>query len=225
MWKKFALSSLLAVSLLAPSAFAKICGQPAEMVKEQSQVECIIEDLIGKHFPNVAGKNIEIREFKSKEYFFKTSIKLSTITKKPSKRTYMLYVNPAIYVGTLTLEATTAILVHELIHIDDYTKMSRSELAKFLIRMVGKFKYQYERDTDVQTLQFGYATGLKDYRLWLYPHLTERSLKRKVKRYLTPEDIENWENGIPPKLLVIAQPTITSSPEQPAEPSAVPEGL
>lgn len=128
-------------------------------------------------------KNINIIEFTAKDYFLKAYPK--KILNK-NKRTYNIGINPALFKCPPSDRAMKAILAHELMHLKDYAEIP---LAKFGWRYLF-YTSQVERETDYRVLKMGYVNGLKEYREWIYPKLDGKKLKKKLKMYYRPDEIE-----------------------------------
>ena len=106
---------------------------------------------------------------------------------------YSIRVNSATAVLAVPEEAKRAIIAHELAHVTYYAEGNRIRLVG-LIRLASKgFRERFERRADLDALRRGYAQGLKQYRIWLYQHGTERVLKEKWD-YLTPEEIDTIQS-------------------------------
>ena len=102
----------------------------------------------------------------------------------------MIRVNSAAALIAAPEEGKRAIIAHELAHVAYYANGNRLRLFG-LIRLASKgFRQRFEKRADVQALQRGYAQGLKQYRIWLYQHVSAAALKEKRRDYLTPEEID-----------------------------------
>lgn len=165
-----------------------------------AQVAGWVRPLIAQHFPDLARVSIRIKPFRSEDSFFRTSVKLTHVVRKPLKRTYILFFNRRLFEDPPPLPATKAILVHELAHIHGYTRLSAFKLIRLARRYVTSrtFVRAYERETDEAALERRVGPGLKAYRLWLYPRLTPEQLEEKRLSYYTPEEIDAWmeEGGL-----------------------------
>lgn len=225
---------IIALALLASApraAFAKICGEPTDKLKNEDQLSCLLEDLVENSFPNLSGKKIEFVEFKSTVQYFKSSIRISTIRKNPGARSYVLHLNPRIYRGDLNLLTVQAAMAHELVHLEDFSKMGKSELTFFLSRYKGDFKHKYERLADLQTLSLGFAPGLKAWRGWTTSRMPASVGHKKKSHFLTVEEIESWENGTlfqapatPVAEAPVAKAATVAAPQQ-RLPSSVPPAV
>ncbi len=153
-----------------------------------------IEQLKELYYPSLKHINLQVRNFKSKNYYLKTNINVGTLLNKPAKRLYYIEINPKMLECAPTEKAMDAILVHELKHIEDMVQMKTGALLGFLFNYGTnkKFIVDYERATDEKPLELGLAEGLKEYRNWIYSLLNEKGLAEKRKIYYTPEEIDLW---------------------------------
>jgi hypothetical protein len=157
----------------------------------QKEVEELVQTIIQKHFPNLKQANTKFRYFKNDEYFLKTFVKPLDIFKK--ERTYFLDINEKLYDCSPAPLALEAILVHELVHLNDFTQLGTLGFFKLLAKMAtSEGRASYERQTDLRTLELGYAEGLKEYRYWIYQRLDSKALKKKKLMYYTPDEIDSW---------------------------------
>ncbi len=158
------------------------------------EVKNTIENLKELYYPQLHDIRLEVRNFKSKNYYLKTNINVGTLLNKPEKRLYYIEINPKLLACAPTEKALEAILVHELKHIEDMATMRTGELLAFLFKYGTnkKFIIRYEHETDEKALGLGHAEGLKEYRHWIYAQLSEKSLAKKRATYYTPEEIDLW---------------------------------
>ena len=49
---------------------------------------------------------------------------------------------------------------------------------------------RFERAMDREAIRRGYASGLKEYRQWLYTHVPADKLKAKLRDYSSPAEID-----------------------------------
>ena len=155
-----------------------------------------VTSLIASDFPELCGISIEygLVSESTDTVFFETYVKPATAFRAPKNRTYQLLLNKRLETQSPSNDAIRSILVHELLHIRDYVGMNLWELLK-LRRDIkdAAFQQQYERYTDLRTLQLGYGLGLIDYREWLYTVISdEQQIAAKQKTYMTPEEIKAW---------------------------------
>jgi len=103
---------------------------------------------------------------------------------------YVIRVNSAAALLAAPEEGKRAIIAHELAHVAYYANGNRLRLFG-LIRLGSKgFRERFEKRADIEALQHGYAQGLKQYRIWLYQHVSAGALQEKKRDYLTPEEID-----------------------------------
>jgi hypothetical protein len=103
---------------------------------------------------------------------------------------YVIRVNSAVALLAAPEEGKRAIIAHELAHLAYYANGNRVRLLG-LIRLVSPgFRERFEKRADVEALRRGYAQGLKQYRIWLYQHVSADVLREKRRDYLTPEEID-----------------------------------
>lgn len=56
----------------------------------------------------------------------------------------------------------------------------------------GGYVAEYEHATDEFTLERGCATGLVEFREWLYGFVSEEGRREKEKHYYTPDETRAW---------------------------------
>jgi len=131
-----------------------------------------------------------------KATFLQVKPKIShAIFKRPSKRTYLLQVNPLFYKNPPSESAIRAIFIHELTHVHDYVKMNFSKLTLFAFSYASNrnFRFKYERSTDKFALVRGgrdACVGLIEFRQWLYEQISPEDIEIKILMYLTPKEIQ-----------------------------------
>lgn len=152
----------------------------------------ILEEVRSTQFPELRHHVIELRAFHSHAYFFKSGITLSSLLRHPSRRTYLVQYNARLSDGLPPGEALAAILAHELAHIQDYTKMGFFELAWFTLKYLVLDHSAYERKTDEVAMEKGFASGLRQYRKWLYEHTPPHIRIQKMHDYHTESSIDEW---------------------------------
>jgi len=105
---------------------------------------------------------------------------------------YRIGINRILFSDELPLEGLKAILAHELTHsVDYYNGSTLRTIIPIGIRLLrNKSKIQYERNTDLRTVLYGYGPGLIAYKNWQYSKLSAEDLVTKKKEYLTPSEIE-----------------------------------
>lgn len=156
------------------------------------RVETQLTEMKRNRFPQLSQANIEIKAINSPSVFLATDIQISSLLM--GERQYVLYVNPKLETAAITDFALRGILAHELVHFLDYETMNIAELAWFYANYLSRDEYvaEYERNTDLQAFELGYALGIKHFRFWLYEQISETEKDSKIKNYYTPEQIDNW---------------------------------
>jgi len=157
---------------------------------DKQEIEEIILQITSKYFPNLSSQNILVKEFNSDAYFLQAKPKISTLVGRRKARKYFVEINKKLYDCSPGKMALESIIAHELIHINDYDRMTVPQI----IALAGKYaskkaRAKYERDTDKHVVQEGLGEGLIQYRRWIYQQLTPKELSLKRYYYLTPEEI------------------------------------
>jgi hypothetical protein len=149
----------------------------------------LVREITSDSFPFLLDKDIRVQEFESRSDYFQA--RFSMLRFLTGRRMhYLIRVNSATALLAVPEEARRAIIAHELAHVTYYAGGNRIRLVG-LIRLASKgFRKPFERRADLDALRRGYAQGLKQYRIWLYQHVTERVLNEKKRDYLTPEEID-----------------------------------
>lgn len=154
-----------------------------------------IEHLIDKTrvlIPELNGVSLSVNTIDSDSTFLAAQVDLSTISNPPLEREYLIQINPKIFEEQITGASTVAILMHEFKHVLDYTEMDSNTLIEFGLWYVGGDIAEYERATDEFALQRGCATGLIDFREWLYDFVSEEVRAEKETNYYSPDEIRAW---------------------------------
>lgn len=156
----------------------------------RSELSNLITEVKRESFPELLGLKIPLVDYKSKNYFFQASLSKKALLS--GKKRYFLEVNPLLLSCPPSTEGLRAIIAHELAHFRDYETLSVTGLTKLGAHYLAsqKFRRNYERQTDMAALDLGHGPGLIEYRLWLYEKLSPKSLARKKRIYLTPEEIK-----------------------------------
>lgn len=169
--------------LLAPSVRAETC---------LSRVASRITSLRAS-FPSLDGLNLVLETFSSKEDFYRARPRRAW--RAPRDRVYAVLLNAAVCDDPPPAEAETAILAHELAHLEAYAAMSRRDLISlgwaYAAHPGGKSVEAFEKAADDAAAGHGHAEGLARYREWLYPRVTPKAAARKKKLYRTPEELRS----------------------------------
>lgn len=167
--------------LLAPSVRAETC---------LSRVAARVTSLRAS-FPGLDGLNLVLETFSSKEDFYRARPRRPW--RAPRDRVYAVLLNTSACEDPPPSGAETAILAHELAHLEAYAAMSRRELLRlgwaYAARPGGKAVEAFERSADDAAVKRGHAEGLALYREWLYPRVPPKAAARKKKLYRTPEEL------------------------------------
>lgn len=191
---KFLKVLLMLLTPIASHAQDSLCSDKNIVTLES--VESVTQQLIHSHpeFDILRNAIIEIKPIENdKETFFKTFFSVSSRLRLDKEPIYRIFVNEGINECAPSYEATEAILSHELFHIKDYAERSNLGLIELGIIYLTKGA-KYERATDLKSVHLGYGEGLIGYRRWIYSLLDEKGLKKKIRYYLTPEEIEEIMN-------------------------------
>lgn len=159
-------------------------------VSDMERILGAIDTVVKNTHEPIAQKKVNVTTYPidSDEFFMVSNFKISRVI---GKHNYRVGVNPKIFDLDISQEALVAVMAHELEHTLDYIKGS------FIGRIVPigislltkKYRYRYERQTDLKTVLKGYGEGLIAYRNWQYLFLDKKALKVKKENYLTPAEI------------------------------------
>jgi hypothetical protein len=168
------------------------CSKPLDLF----ELSKIIDAVRSTYFKQIAKHNIVIEKFNSADSFFQTQPVVSSLFDNLYFRKYKIQYNPQLFSCPPSRKAIVAILVHEFEHINDYFESSAFKLLTFSSKYVisSNFSTKYERATDLKACKKGQAEGLKEYREWLYQQLNEKQIALKRKKYMTPEELENYSS-------------------------------
>ena len=142
--------------------------------------------------PELNSVSLSVQTIESDSTFLAAQVDLSTISNAPLEREYLIQINPQIFEQHITGASAIAILLHEFKHILDYTEMDTNALAEFGLWYAGGDVAEYERATDEFALERGCATGLIEFREWLYGFVSEDVRAEKEQNYYTPDEIRAW---------------------------------
>jgi Zn-dependent protease with chaperone function len=143
-------------------------------------------------FPGLAGADLRVEFFDDPVDRARATVRFSP--RSPGLRAYVVELNRSLCADAPPPRALDAVLAHELSHLADYRGRSVASLVSlgltYLLAPAGARVTAYERATDEAAVRAGYAEGLKEYRLWLYPRLTPAQAALKRRQYLTPEELD-----------------------------------
>ncbi len=165
---------------------------PSEL---QDRALKMVDSLIEESFPELKGVSITPKLIQNPAVFLATDIEISSVLM--GEREYVLYLNKRLWTHPISDLALKGILAHELVHFTDYQKMNPLELAAFYIQYLLSDEYgaKYERATDLESFDRGYAIGIKAFRFWLYEQITPEAKVLKETNYYTPAEIDDWLLG------------------------------
>lgn len=159
-----------------------------------NQVQDLVGELVENSFPELKGKEIAVRPFRSDDSFFESQPSIVSILNIFSPVSYRINVNPTVFEKDLPLSAARAILAHELCHTLEYVNRGLWGMLDALSTVFHRgHRIHNERETDMETLNRGFHQGLSEYRTWIYPQLTPEDEKEKRQVYFSPEEIAELE--------------------------------
>lgn len=217
-----AMRLLVAVAL----SFATL-GTPTVCARQSTvdRVRTLIEEVRATSFPELAGAEIQIREFSSSSDYFRSRFDFRRFLIGRRMR-YIVFVNPRVFEADAPAAGIRAIVAHELAHVLYYRSRHRLRLLG-LVRLAGSgYRVRFERWADMQALSRGYGEGLAAYRDWLYRHVPASKLEAKRRDYFSPEEIhaidtaartrpalyEYWLDHIPRNIDEISRATHGNAP-------------
>jgi hypothetical protein len=170
-------------------------GSSADVVAAPSEVRSVAAlqqglDEARRAVPEVAGLRIDLVPMTSQTDYFRSDVSTDTALRAAPNRTYRLHYNPRLFDDPPPRAAVIAILIHELKHILDYSRMASTELVSFAIRYATADTRDYEHATDEFALARGWGQALKLFRIWLYAHEDEAGRREKMRVYYTPDEID-----------------------------------
>lgn len=163
-----------------------------------NKIQFLVDQLLNSFFSDLKTYNIKIQTYYRHNTFFETSVDKFYLNAK--NRVYILLVNKKLEIDCPSDEALRAILVHEFIHLRDYTQSSSLELAMlaFKVHWMRSFTTAYERSIDKRSLEYNTHDGLIEYRQWLYKKISPEQIAIKKRDYLTPDEILLLKNNLIP---------------------------
>ncbi len=140
-------------------------------------------------FPELAGSKIGLRAVPLEGGFLQARVEPRSLLS--ASRSYWIYYDPRLLEDPPPKEALSAILAHELAHVEDYSRRSAPGLAVLALRYLISpgFRAEYERSADRRAAALGHSAGLAAYRGWLYRRLPKEE-PRLRREYMTPEELE-----------------------------------
>lgn len=165
-----------------------------EIIKK---INCNITILISKSFPELKNKRIVVKVWKTSKKKFPMAAALF------NRKGYIIKVNPNI--NLLSNKALIGLLVHELVHIKNYTKKSLFQNImwrikdEFLCRLIfhlsifSVWKKEYKnkhKKIDIEVVKRGYRNELMEYERFLNRSLKPKQLKERFYSYLSEKEIK-----------------------------------
>jgi len=139
--------------------------------KAPEWAERLVREVRSSSFPELLDKEVRVRQFAGSSDYF-------------------ICVNSAAALIAAPEEGKRAIIAHELAHVAYYANGNRLRLFGLIQLGSKSFRERFEKRADIAALERGYAQGLKQYRIWLYQHVSAGVLQEKRRDYLTPEEID-----------------------------------
>lgn len=158
--------------------------------------ESLTQELVRTYLPELETYKIKIRYFNSKESALKSGFRVTDVFVNPRDRQYHILISRNYLESLPSWYSLKAVVLHELYHILDYTRMDGSELRKLLIKLVlnpGGFVPRYEKCTDFRAISHGLDREMLDYRLWQQANLPEKFAHKKLRNYFKPAELESGE--------------------------------
>jgi len=146
----------------------------------------------GELYPQLAAVTIDLETGRSDDSYFWAQIDLGTLSARPLERRYLVFHASSLFDDPPSNDAVIAILAHELKHVLDYTELEEQELAEFVAWYMQGDVADYERETDLRSLELGCGPGLIEFRDWLYEHVDDEVEEQKRRDYYSPEEIRAW---------------------------------
>lgn len=187
--------TMLCLLALFPCLSLTAFAQPTENTLPktlETRAMKIVAELVEESFPELVDIKLTPKAINNPSVFLATDIDALSILS--GDREYTLYLNQKLMTQPISDLALKGILAHELVHFNDYEKMNAFELAVFYVRILAdaRFEAEYERATDLQSFERGYAIGIKAFRFWLYDQITPKAKALKEINYYTPAEIDEW---------------------------------
>ncbi len=169
------------------------------------------------HYPELEDVAIEFRyKNKMKNAFMQAQPKMGNLLKGKKNHSYYVFIsskflveNEAIPIADVPSEVLIGWLGHELGHIMDYRDKSGMEMVKFGARYITSknFIKKAERTADTYAINHGmgnFIFATKDFIL-NHSQLSDKYKKRKIRLYLSPEEILVLVNNLEDDLAEIEE--------------------
>ncbi|MFN7947694.1 MAG: hypothetical protein U0Z53_20255 [Blastocatellia bacterium] len=175
---------LLPIVMLLPCpAFA---ATPPDQTIERTQQ--LIDEIRTASFPELKDVIIRVELLRSDSDYFRTRFAIPQFLS--GRMIYLLRVRPDVFALAAPEAGIRAIIAHELSHILWFRRRNRLQLLGLMRLASADFTARFERWTDLQAIARGYGDGLKEYRMWLYQHISPQKLREKQRNYFSPVEIE-----------------------------------
>ncbi|MEO8024993.1 MAG: hypothetical protein ABI823_00885 [Bryobacteraceae bacterium] len=183
-WSGAAILLACAAGVLAQDTPTLTCG--ASGMPSIPQAMLRVENA---SFPELTGVDVRSRTFHSRSDFLKTGFSFVRFF-LPLRMRYFVKINPEMFPRGVPEDGLCAILAHELSHVVELSRGMR--IRRFaLIRLLSKsYTARFERRTDLEAIERGYAAGLAAYRTWIYSNIPPEDLPQKRRNYFSPEEID-----------------------------------
>lgn len=206
-------SSAVAQVAACPTSDPQAAATGGEANDSIAAVGPVIQKVRRSSFPELAHIDLRVRVFRSQSDYFRTRFSLSRFLFLMPMR-YFVDVNPDLLQRQAPSDGTCAIVAHELAHVLSLSHGNRIRRLG-LIRLISEpYTMKFERRADIEAIHLGYGDGLKAYRTWVYQHIPPNKLQRKLRNYLSPEEItaiqvklqdqpdlfEYWKRHVPANL-------------------------
>lgn len=152
-------------------------------------VRGLVCDLVATSYPSLEGTDIEVGVFHSQSDYFRTSFSIRRFLSGRQMR-YRILVNPDVVPKGADPDGVRSIVAHELGHVLDFQSGKRIRLLGLVRLLIHRCAATFERRTDLEAIDRGFAEGLKAYRRWLYLHVPADKLHEKRRNYFSPEEID-----------------------------------
>lgn len=149
----------------------------------------MVREIRVSSFPELSDVDIRVRPFTNDSDYFRARFSIVRFLFAKKMR-YFIQVNSTSAIMTAPDAGVRAIVAHELAHVTDYARGNRLRLFGLLRLSNKNFRERFEKRADTEAVKRGYATGLKEYRIWLYEHIPAKALAQKKKDYLSPDEID-----------------------------------
>jgi len=139
-------------------------------------------------YPELAGREIQLRPFHSASDYFRTRFSVSRFLFF-QRMHYFVEVNPELFSRNAPADGVCAILGHELAHVADLSHGNRIRLFR-LVRLASRgYTVRFERRADLDAIRRGFGGGLISYRNWVYKNVPVAKAEEKKRNYFTPQEI------------------------------------